>query len=257
MSVGSKSPQYTQGHDDLRGGAKRERTCRYCDDGFERGFNEEYCSRQCKYNGIAYDALRRIRHDHTHCVSCFRKLKILIPPGRHHCDTSQLEEPRTVDTLSKDIPSYGPPDYPRALDLGGVVSLEKSEPCHFWDVGEEFRPDRSGDGWEFKPAGQKSTKVCECGVSHHATVAYGDDQLDAGCNFRADLTVAEAIERVERLVDVLEEWQATDQWCHEFDENALFEAVRDLKTRPKIAGQGKDFEIFERSLGIAIQRAEA
>lgn len=244
----ANSPQYPNGHSECVAGQHRKRTCNYCDEeyGENEGYNDDYCSKRCRYNGIAYDVLRSIRHDHTHCVSCFRRLKTLIPPGRNSVDSPQQGTPHKTDRLSKQLPSYGPPDHPGAISVGGIVPTERAEPGYHWDVGEHFRANPTEDDWEFLPNGVESTKVCSCGVAHHATTDY----------LKEDLTAAEAVRRTERLTTVLDDRIAADDWDHAYDENTLFQMVKKFKNDSQERAAGKDFEIFEKSLGLAVQKAE-
>lgn len=166
------SPQYTQGHDkalEQHGDRRpcespthslcRVWECNYCDDEFQHGHNNDYCSTECKYNGIAYDVLRSIRRDHTHCISCFRRLKTLTPAGREHFETTALDTPHKTDQLTKELPTYGRPDHLGAIDVGGITAFEHSEPCYQWGVGEEFRAHPTEGDWEFMPQGEQSTKA--------------------------------------------------------------------------------------------------
>lgn len=238
----ANSPQYPNGHPELRAGQHRTRTCSYCDEEYADGYDDEFCSEWCKCNGIAYDALRSIRHDHTHCLSCFRRLKILIPSGRNHVESTQQSAPHTTDQLSKDIPTYPAPDHPGAIAVGGVIPREVAEPGYHWDMGEEFRANPTEGDWEFLPRDVQSTKVCECGVAHHGTA----DSL------KNDLSKQEAIRRTERLCDILDGWD-DDEWGHEYDKDALFESVKDDKAVDDM--QGRDREILHSALAFAIRRA--
>ena len=255
----SDSPQYTHGYDDLlvqRGDYHpcgqpghnlcRVRECNYCDDDFQHGYDDEYCSVECKYNGIAYDALRSIRRDHTHCISCYRRLKTLTPPGRELYKTSKCETTRKVGQLSKELPTYGPPDHDGAIDVGGITHFEHGEACYQWDVGELFRSHPTEGDWSPTPESLKSTKTCSCGVAHHGTADY----------LVKDLSAAEAVRRTERLTDILDMYIESERWDHAYDTNTLFEMVKALKNDPKERAAGKDFEIFERSLGAAVKVAE-
>ena len=260
----ANSPEYKQGHNQILDELRRDRNaepctnsqcrddfcivreCNYCDEEYQHGQDEDYCSLNCKCNGIAYDALRRARRDHTHCVSCFRRLKTLTPPGRELFKTSKKKTPEMVGQLSKELPSYGPPDHPGALNIGGISHYEFGESCYQWDVGELFRSHPTEGDWSPTPEGLKSTKTCECGVAHHATEDY----------LVEDLSVAQAVRRTERLTEILDEYKEREEWEHAYDTDELFSMVKKLKNDEKERASGKDFEIFERSLGAAVKAAE-
>jgi len=77
--------------------------CTVCGTNYQDGHSPGYCSSECYFTKRGESILRHIRQDHTHCASCFAKLKSVESPDE------EWEEQR------------GDPYY-RSLDLGGEVT---------------------------------------------------------------------------------------------------------------------------------------
>lgn len=198
-------------------------TCNYCNEEFWKsgGYNSDFCSYRCRSLGAAQGLLGSLRRDHTRCASCFRKLKEVFHPGAFY--VSQSGELRSTPEC--------------------FVGLEASEPGYEWGIGEDFARDPSIDEWDVHPSGEQSTKVCECGVTHHSTVMFGGVE-----NFKANLSKRELTTRCRRLITFVE---SESDW--RIDHDAVFEKLRGLKQ--ELSNKGADWKILKYALAAGIRAA--
>ena len=212
--------------------------CEFCDGHYpyRRGLSRTYCRWRCYGRDIATDLLNTVRRDHRYCSSCFRKLKDVYPPEP---DTA----PQSVwAKVSPGTPEFG--HHHSDICVGGRTGREEARPGYDWGVGEQFAlADPVGDEWSAEPIGEKSTKVCECGVTHHATIDY----------LVTDLSKDEAIVRTERLADAVAALAAEDKHDEAFDRDALFDFVRRVKSESRL--QGRDRRVFRNALALGIIEA--
>jgi len=226
-------------------------TCQYCDDEYRaaEGYNRNYCSVKCRYNGAAHGILRTIRFDHRFCGSCFRKLKEVhaSPPDN---------APKKMSQKFADYGRWG--KHHSNECVGGRTGEEESfDEVYSWGVGEEFATDPLNDDWTPSPNGYESrTKVCECGVSHHTTVAYGSRKSpDEVKNFRQNLSKSELNRYADRMAAAINQLYEEQEHDWRFDRNALFAKIESMKTHEELCNAGADRDILVRSLGRAIREA--
>lgn len=213
--------------------------CNYCDEEFRavRGADTRFCSPQCKYRGAAKGHLKALRRSHCYCASCFRQLKTVFHPGEFYVD------PATGDL--KPTPEW-------------FIGLEDAHPGYDWDIGEGFAAEYdpvTGEKTGVHPAGQKSTKACECGVTHHKTVAFGGldtpgaPDTDAA-NFTDKLSLDELTTRAERLIAFVEDDREWD-----VDHDALFRKLRALKLSDELSHKSADWLILQYALAAGLREA--
>lgn len=227
-------------------------TCQYCDDEYRLvdGYNRNYCSLKCRYNSAAHGVIRTIRFDHRFCGSCFRKLKEIDAPVSN-------ETPKKMSQRFRDADQWG--TYHADECMGGRTGEETGiDESYHWGIGEEFTlaDPVNGDWSNTTTGGQKTTKVCECGVTHHSTVAYGARKsTDDVKNFRQNLSKSELNRRADRLVDVITQHREEERHGWDFDRTALFTKIESMKTHDELCNAGVDYDILEWSLGHAIRVA--
>ena len=212
--------------------------CNYCGEEYPAaaGFDSRFCSPKCRYRGAAKGHLEALRRSHCYCASCFRQLKTIFHPGEFYINQSGDLKPT--------------PEW--------FVGLEDAEPGYEWDIGEAFAAEFdpvTGETTGVHPAGEKSTKVCECGVTHHKTVAFGGldtpgaPDSDAE-NFTDKLSLAELTIRAERLITFVEEDR---EWA--VDHDALFAKLRALKTSEELSHKSADWLILQYALAAGLREA--
>ena len=200
------------------------------------GLSRRYCRWQCYGRDVATNLLQTIRYDHRYCGSCFRKLKDVDPPKPDTGGQSVKER------VSPDTPEFG--HHHSDVCVGGRTGREHARSGYEWGVGEQFAlADPVNGEWSAEPIGEKSTKVCECGVTHHATIDY----------LVTDLSKDEAIARTERLADAVAALAAEGEHDETFDRDALFDFIRRAKSEPAL--QGRDRWAFRNALALGIVEA--
>jgi len=200
------------------------------------GLSRTYCRWQCYGRDVATNLLQTIRYDHRYCGSCFRKLKDVDPPKPDTGGQSVKER------VSPDTPEFG--HHHSDVCVGGRTGREHARSGYEWGVGEQFAlADPVNGEWSAEPIGEKSTKVCECGVTHHATIDY----------LVTDLSKDEAIARTERLADAVAALAAEGEHDETFDRDALFDFIRRAKSEPAL--QGRDRWAFRNALALGIVEA--
>ena len=200
------------------------------------GLSRRYCRWQCYGRDVATNLLQTIRYDHRYCGSCFRKLKDVDPPKPDTGGQSVKER------VSPDTPEFG--HHHSDVCVGGRTGREHAREGYEWGVGEQFAlADPVNGEWSAEPIGEKSTKVCECGVTHHATIDY----------LVTDLSKDEAIARTERLADAVAALAAEDEHDETFDRDTLFDFIRRVKSEPAL--QGRDQWAFRNALALGIVEA--
>ena len=227
--------------------------CQYCDDEFLRddGYSSNYCSAKCRYNAAAHGILKTIRFDHRFCGSCFRKLKEVHDPPPD-------DSPKKMSQKFSDFDRWG--KWHSDECVGGYTGQEEPfDDVYNWGVGEEFGTDPTENDWTPVPTGYESrTKVCECGVSHHTTVAYGARKsADDIKNFRQNLSKSELNRRADRMVDAINQLFVEGEHDWQFNRAALFAKIESMKTHDELCNAGVDYDILEWALGFAILKARS
>lgn len=179
-----------------------------------------FCSRVCWAQATAHRLLSGVCNDHKYCANCFRRIKLVVPPGR---------SPSSKDKL-KDVPECA---IGWAYYEGHTIRAD----------GEAIRPRDEAGAWVFAPTGDiQRRQTCSCPVTHHKTV---DTRT---------LSKSECVDHVRRLTTVLDERRADGHHNYALDTDAMVHIARSMKSDRDLSGD--DRHIFRRSLAVGLAMAD-